>query len=255
MLNNSTTGQDRPLKNGTDLDENELNERLNWFSSGETKPTRQWGGLDPDEKRDQIQSDLEAIDALDDLLSDDTDDTVTAHFVAAAVDATSDDDVLEVIRDTPETRTPYERAFQRVRELEAQRAEATPGSDEHRALSGLLAEAKRKLKIEDKRGLDEGWRQRRGTDEWRRGEGQDEYNASRRTVRTVPNRMTPKAELAAMSPEERKQHDKDREADRKYIRRTRTALKAKGLSEAEIQAEVEAGLAKLHTKRIARRAK
>lgn len=161
-----------------------------------------------------------------------------------------DDDTYEVIRDTPKSSTPYGRAFRRLRELEAQREKAIPGSDEYHALSGPLAEAKRRFKIEGKRALDDEWRKRHGTDEWRTGVGRDEYNASRRKVRDKPN-----ARLADMSPEERKQHKQDQDADRKYIRRTKAALRVKGLSDNEIEVAIEAGLAKLHAKRRAKRGK
>lgn len=142
--------------------------------------------------------------------------------------------------------TPYDKAGQRLIEAEILRDVAEPGSDDyHRAMADLV-EAKRAFKLEQERSTDDGWRKRRATDEWRAGEGRDEYNASRRKVRDWPNTVTPKEVLNAMTPEERAQHDRDKNAEKVWKHGRRKA----GWNAEKIQAELPGWW----TRRLAKRA-
>lgn len=168
--------------------------------------------------------------------------------------APSEEDEVEIIRHEPSTSTPYDKAFADVRRLEAELHSLELGSDEYHRIMRDLAKARGRLKLETGRGKSDSWRWRRKVDEWRKDKGHEKYNASRRT-RGKPNEMTPKEVLDAMTPEERAQHDKDRNADRvnrsKYLKKfgpNGLCLSGDALEDA-VEREVERARRKRLTKR------
>lgn len=224
--------------------------RLDSFFSGEPLPPADTDELSLGASTEEQQRRAEAeLDAALALLDDDAEIPAEPNAGRMVAPLWTPEELAagdyEVIRHEGAL-TPYDRAFVEVRRLEEERLAVEPGSDAERQVIGDLAQAKGRLKLETKRSTDDTWRQRRTVDEWRRGIGRDEYNASRRKVRTRPNRMTPKDVLAAMTPEEREQHKKAKDADRKWIARQRR----KGLTEEEI----EAGLERRREERQAERA-
>ena len=78
----------------------------------------------------------------------------------------------------------------------------------------------------------------------------------RAATRGKPNHMTPKQVLDAMTPEERAQHDKDRNADRvnrsKYMKKF--GPDGLGLSGDELEEAVEREVERARRKRLAKRA-
>ena len=168
--------------------------------------------------------------------------------------APSEEGEVEIIQHEPSTTTPYDKAFVEVRRLEAEPDSLERGSDEYHRVMSDLAKARGRLKLETDRGKSDSWRWRRKVDEWRKDEGHEKYNASRRT-RGKPNHMTPKKVLDAMTPEERAQHDKDRNADRvnrsKYMKKFGTD--GLGLSGDELKEAVEKEVVCARRKRLAKR--
>lgn len=157
-------------------------------------------GLSDEERQARDDKRLDAILAeIDELVSED-EPCVTAAFATDGSEPT-----YEIIRDEV-CLTPYDKARSTERAADEAVEAAEEGSEEYHRAMAVLAVARAKRESEHKRGLDDGWRNRRKTDEWRQGVGREEYNASRR-VRKEPN-----ANLKAMSPEEREQHKKDQGA-------------------------------------------
>ncbi|MEQ8899274.1 MAG: hypothetical protein RID23_19505 [Roseovarius sp.] len=193
------------------------------------------------------------LDRIDNLFDDREADQPRVATSPAPLD--EDDEEVEIIRHEPSTITPYDKAFAEVRRLEAELDSLERGSDEYRRVMSDLARARGRLKLETDRGKSDSWRWRRKVDEWRKDEGHEKYNASRRT-RGKPNHMTPKEVLDAMTPEERAQHDKDRNADRvnrsKYMKKF--GPDGLGLSGDELKEVVEKEVERARRKRLSKRA-
>lgn len=133
--------------------------------------------------------------------------------------------------------TAYDRRRQELRDLEVRlndlRAVADPTELQRKQIVAVAAKAERaaeRLDKEVERSRDDVWRKRRNIDDWRAGEGKEAYRAGRRKVRDKPN--TPREVLAAMTQQEREQHDKDRRADANWFKVRRD----KGMPEDEIEA-------------------
>ncbi|UWQ40056.1 hypothetical protein K3718_10765 [Leisingera aquaemixtae] len=215
-----------------DPDAHEFSERLTAFFQGEALE-RPAGGLSlgpsADEYRQRRLAEGEAL--LAEL--DDTGQEVQAAAQEDMPDTEAEEPAFERI-DHTSALTPYDKARQRLREAEIQRDAVEPGSDGYHRVMADVAEAARAVRVEQERATDEGWRKRRATDEWRAGEGRDEYNASRRKVRSKPNARTPKTVLDAMTPEERAQYDRDKNAEKVWKHGRRKA----GWSAEKIEAEL-----------------
>ncbi len=156
----------------------------------------------------------------------------------ASAPADGDETNYEIIRD-PVRLTAYDRRRRDVRALEDQRDQvlAQPESEVRKkhlvSIEAKIALAQKRVKREHEKSLDDSWRRRQNIDAWRAGEGQPIYNSGRRKVRVKPN--TERSVLAAMTEEERKQHDNDRKSDAKWLKRRKT----EGMSEADIAAAYE----------------
>lgn len=208
-------------------------QRMEAFFSGQPMP-KDGGELSVGLTSAKINARIEreVLAELDDLLKDENTVPITARL---SVFGWTDEEVERVreeavrIWDEVEVvpvssgghQTPYERAFQQLREAEAALAATAIDDPSRNELLAEVARARRTMRTEAERAVDENWQGRRKTDEWRAGEGRDTYNAIRRKVRDRPN--TPRAVLAAMTPEERKEHEREKDRERK--RRKRAAKK------------------------------
>jgi hypothetical protein len=161
----------------------------------------------------------------------------------------NDEDDCVVIRD-PVKLTAYDRSRENLRSLETKRdalaALALPTPEDQKRLATIerqVENARKRFAEEAKRGLDDVWRKRRGIDEWRKTEeGKTQRNESRRRVRSKPNE-----DLSGMTPEQRKQHENDLDADNKWMKRQRK----KSVPEAEILAALAERVEKRNSKRAA----
>ncbi|MFC2967710.1 hypothetical protein [Acidimangrovimonas pyrenivorans] len=214
----------------SDRDAQEFEDRLDAVARGE-KPERDFTDLTVGDGGQSLRRVEASLAELDDMI-DETARERAGH--EAAGEPTQDDDAdFERVDHAPEL-TPYDKARERVYEAEIYRDAVEQGSDEWHQAMAELAEARRALKQEQERATDEGWRKRRATEEWRSGPGREVYNASRRKVRNKANKMTPRAVLDAMTPEERAQHRKDKNAEKQW----RFAQRKRGKTDEQIEAEL-----------------
>lgn len=140
---------------------------------------------------------------------------------------------IEKIYHEPE-QTLYDKARAKIKDAENRMAANAKLSPEWNRAIHELAEGKRQLATALERDSDEGWRKRRRIDEWRAGDGREAYNASRRKIRTTAN-----ASRQSMSVEERKDHDREKAADRKARYDARKKFVAEGLSGQALAVAVE----------------
>lgn len=258
----------------TNWDESEKAERLRGFFDGETSErpgvAMTIGMSDADRKaRDLARLDAEFANLFDDEAAPaaeptpapgdeliDQDTVLTPNDLAALDAALSEldepataptveptpapDDEPDVVRiDHAPILTPYDKARNAVAEAEVWLDDQTPGTKEYHEAMAELAEAKRRLKAEQGRATDDGWRKRRAIDEHRAGEGREEYNATRR------KRDKPNARLKDMTPEQRMQHEADMNAKRVWVAKKRKA----GWTDARIEAELPGWWARRLAKR------
>jgi len=144
----------------------------------------------------------------------------------------ADDDIPEKIYVQPNWVSPHDRAFVKVRALEAELEKAT--ADDRPQIEAELKAANAAWEIEKVRALDDRFRWFHLVSRWRANEGRDTYNASRRT------RAKPNAAPKDMSGEERKTHRRAQIADSEW-RRTK---KAAGWTADQIEAGLEERRAK-----------
>lgn len=232
-----------------DADEDRFREGLSAFYSGQPIPTVEWIELGPTaeqiaERDDPILRQLDEM-VLDTSVSDEMvsgelvlHELVLNTPITAQAPVEDDEPAWEIIEDEP-VLTHYDRAREAVREAEAERESSEPGTGAHCTATARLAEAKGKLKTEIERDGDDGWRKRRRIDKHRAGAGREDYNAGRRKVRTEPN-----ARLTDMTAEERAEHERALDSDRKWVARQRKA----GWTEERIAAGLEERRAKRLTK-------
>lgn len=203
--------------------EADFNERTEAFFSGEPVTTTAILDLSPGAGRDEPW-----MRELDDVVAD-------SHTAAMFVMPVPDELDYEIIEDEPHV-TAYDRRREELRRAEAERNACEPDTPEYAEAMGNLATAKRRLKTEIDRDGDDHWRELRRFDEWRAGEGREVRKASRRKVRSEPNKI-----LKSMTADERAAHENMLNADRVYRSKKRKA----GWTDDQIAA----GLAKLHAKR------
>lgn len=222
-------------------DADDFSDRLDAFFQGEVAPRARRGlsiGAGAEEVRRREDAEIKNFEReLDKLLTEEEPAAPAARERRVYFQDGQDD--FERICGEP-TLTPYDKARQRVIEAEILRDVAKPGSDDFHEAMADLAEARRKLKIEQQRALDDGWRKLREIDEHRKGKGRDDYNTSRRSVREEPNART-----REMTPDELKQHKLDKNAERQWKHTKRKA----GWPEKKIEAELTAWWAKRKAKR------
>ncbi|MBL4917443.1 hypothetical protein [Szabonella alba] len=148
--------------------------------------------------------------------------------------------------------TPYDRRRNELRELEAKRdailaQDEITDKDRQRlvVLAPLIERAQQRFDREGERARDDTFRLRRGIDDWRADEGREEYNAKRRKVRLHPN-----YKLSVLTPDEKKEYERDRRSDANWFKR----LRDKGVSEVEITAAYAIRLEEREKAREAQRA-
>nr|WP_321455051.1 hypothetical protein [uncultured Cohaesibacter sp.] len=128
----------------------------------------------------------------------------------------------DIIRQPPVLQ-PYDKARRKMRKAQDRLSTLKQGTRDWLIASKTLENAKEAFEEEKRRAIDDDWRKRRDIDHWRAGEGRDVYNASRRKVRTKPNKVMPKEELAGMTAEEREQYKKDKNAEKVWRHARRKA--------------------------------
>lgn len=141
-------------------------------------------------------------------------------------DYTSDDDGEIVVEKSAQSR--YDKAFTRQREIEGKIAALTGKPEltakERRDLALLedrLTRAKDRMAKELERDQDDNARRQNNIDLWRAGEGREDYNANRRKTRPTPN--APRVDRSTMTPEEKKDRDRDQVKASQYRAKKRNA--------------------------------